>query len=79
MLNAIYDSKYNGINIRYIIEVTDKNMDYCKELMEIVDLRHLNKLDGNFILNEKEYVSISHSNNNSYLNKGEKWSTSHSY
>ena len=36
-LHELYESKHKGIKIRYIIEVTYKNIDYCRKLLEIVD------------------------------------------
>ena len=48
----------SGITPRYIIEITKENIEYCRNLMEIVDLRHMDKLKGNFFLNDREYVSI---------------------
>jgi len=32
------------------------NVSYCKELMSVVELRHLNGIKGNFYLTEDEYV-----------------------
>ncbi|HVP81703.1 MAG TPA: hypothetical protein VMS35_01570, partial [Nitrososphaeraceae archaeon] len=40
---------------RYIIEVTKKNIDYCKKLMKLLDLHHLDNLRGNFLLYENKY------------------------
>ncbi|MGN6559664.1 MAG: ATP-binding protein [Candidatus Nitrosocosmicus sp.] len=47
--NAIENLKFRGVRTRFITEVTDKNIFYCKELIEIVDeLRHLDEIKGNF-------------------------------
>ena len=40
---------------RYVIEVTKKNIDYCKNSMKLLDLRHLDNLRGNFLLYENKY------------------------
>jgi two-component system, OmpR family, sensor histidine kinase VicK len=53
------DAKGRGIKLRYATEITKQNIAYCKELMEIVELRHLDGLKGNFILSETEHLSIS--------------------
>ena len=37
-----------GIKLRYITEITKDNIHYCKELMKICDLRHLDEIKGNF-------------------------------
>jgi signal transduction histidine kinase len=56
---SLRDSKSrSGMTPRYIIEITKENIEYCRKLMEIVDLRHMDKLKGNFVLNDRECVSI---------------------
>jgi hypothetical protein len=52
------DARNRGARLRYVTEITKQNIAYCKELMEIVELRHLDGLKANFILNKTEYVSI---------------------
>jgi hypothetical protein len=42
-------------NIRYIIEITRDNIDFCKEIMTAVDLRHIQGLRGVSRINETEY------------------------
>jgi two-component system sensor histidine kinase VicK len=54
---ALSDAKSRKVRLRHIIEITKENIADCKELMEIVELRHLDGLKGSFILNEREYVS----------------------
>ena len=42
---SFVDAKSRGVKLRYLTEITDANIFYCKELMAIVDeVRHL---DGN--------------------------------
>ncbi|HKG40533.1 MAG TPA: hypothetical protein VKA98_00165 [Nitrososphaeraceae archaeon] len=54
---AILASKNKGIRQRYIIEITKENIQYCKELMLLVDdLRHSDRIEANFVLNETEYI-----------------------
>ena len=54
---AILASKNKGIRQRYIIEITKENNQYCKELMKLVDdLRHSDRIEANFVLNETEYI-----------------------
>ena len=62
LMDSILDSRdriTNERKSRYIIEVTKENIDYCKELMKIFDLRHLDDLTGNFILRDDKYSFIS--------------------
>jgi hypothetical protein len=40
--------------IRYITEVTKENLDYCKQIMNVGELRHLQGLKGVFKVNEIE-------------------------
>jgi two-component system sensor histidine kinase VicK len=37
-----------GIKLRFITEITKDNIPYCKELMKIAELRHLDEVKGNF-------------------------------
>ncbi|MDP8886412.1 MAG: hypothetical protein M3M91_01335, partial [Thermoproteota archaeon] len=40
--------KNRGIKVRFITEITKENLYYSKELMKIVELRHLDGIKGNF-------------------------------
>ena len=42
------DMKSRGVRIRFIAKITNDNISYCKELMRIVELRHLDEVKGNF-------------------------------
>jgi two-component system, OmpR family, sensor histidine kinase VicK len=53
---AIVDAKKEGLEFRIIMKITKDNILYCRNLMKIVELRHLDGLKGNFLLNEKECV-----------------------
>lgn len=50
------DAKARGVKIRYITEITEDNLKYCKEIMNFAQVRHLNGLIGNFVVSEKEYL-----------------------
>ncbi|HEY0579274.1 MAG TPA: HAMP domain-containing sensor histidine kinase [Candidatus Nitrosocosmicus sp.] len=54
---AMQDIKKRGAKSRYIVEITKDNIQYCKELMKIDDLRHLDGIKGNFAINETEYIA----------------------
>ena len=47
------------IRLRYVSEITESNLGYAKELMEITELRHLDHVKGNFAINESEYLATS--------------------
>jgi len=56
--NAYLDFKRRGINVRFITEMNASNISYCKELMKISELRHLDGIKGNFgICDQKEFVA----------------------
>ena len=41
------DAKGRGVRLSYVTEVTDDNVDYCKELVKMVDeLRHYKRNQG---------------------------------
>ena len=50
-------ARARGVEIRYITEITKENLVYCKELMQIVELRHLDGVACNFALSETEYIA----------------------
>ena len=54
---AMQDVKKRGAKSRYLVEITKNNIPYCKELMKIDDLRHLDGIKGNFAINETEYIA----------------------
>lgn len=56
MFKALSEAKRKGIKSRFITEITRNNLIHCKELMKIVELRHLDKIKGNFgIIDGKDY------------------------
>jgi two-component system, OmpR family, sensor histidine kinase VicK len=56
--NAYLQLLKRGIKTRLITEITEDNIAYCKELMNIVhELRHLEGIKVNFSISESDYVS----------------------
>jgi two-component system sensor histidine kinase VicK len=48
-----------GVKLRFIIEITKGNISYCKEIMKIAEVRHLDKVKGNFgIADKKDYRGV---------------------
>ncbi len=41
------------VKLRFITEVTKENISYCKEMMKIAEVRHLDKVKGNFGISDK--------------------------
>jgi two-component system, OmpR family, sensor histidine kinase VicK len=55
---SFVDARNRGVKLRYLTEITDANISYCKELMAIVDeVRHLDGIKGNFMISEIEYLA----------------------
>jgi two-component system, OmpR family, sensor histidine kinase VicK len=55
---AFLDTKRRGIRLRYVTEITEDNVRYCKELLKMVDeLRHIEGIKGNFYISETEYIA----------------------
>jgi signal transduction histidine kinase len=56
--NAFIDAKKRGVKLRYLTEITKDNVDYCKDMISIIDeIRHLDGIKGNFMLSESEYLA----------------------
>jgi len=51
------DFNKRGIKTRFITEITKDNIHYCKDLMEFVELRHMDDVRGNMAVSEAEYVA----------------------
>ena len=54
---SFLDAKKRHVKLRYITEITTENMSYCKELMKIAEVRHLDGIKGNFMVSEGEYLA----------------------
>jgi signal transduction histidine kinase len=55
---AYMDFKKRGVNVRWITEVTKDNLEYCKQMLELVDeLRHMDNVKGNYGISESEYIA----------------------
>jgi two-component system, OmpR family, sensor histidine kinase VicK len=47
---AYSDLKKREINVRFITEITRSNIRYCKEMMEIAEVRHLDGIKGSLVI-----------------------------
>ena len=55
---SFLDARNRGIETRFITEITNNNISYCKELIKLVDeLSHLDGIKGKFYVNETEYLA----------------------
>ena len=54
---VVIAAKNRGIRLRFVVEITKENLQYCKDLMKITDeMRHMDRIEANFGLNEIEYL-----------------------
>ena len=54
----LLDLKAKGIKLRYIIDITKHNIQYCKELLKFAkEIRHLDGIRANFSVSETEYMA----------------------
>ena len=53
------DFSKRDLSIRQIVEITRGNLQYCKEFMKYVELRHIDNVKGNMVVSETEYVATS--------------------
>lgn len=57
IMQAVLELINRGIKIRLITDVTKENIEYCKELLKVSEVRHIEGIKGNFgIIDETEYV-----------------------
>ena len=55
---SFVEAKRKGVQLRYLTEITNDNLPYCKEIMSMVDeVRHLDGIKGNFMISESEYLA----------------------
>ncbi len=55
---AFLTARSKGVKLRYVTEITNENIDYCKQLLTMVDeLRHLDGIKGNFYISETAYLA----------------------
>jgi len=51
-------ARRNGVQLRYLTEITNDNLSSCKEIIKITnELRHLDGIKGNFMISESEYLA----------------------
>jgi two-component system, OmpR family, sensor histidine kinase VicK len=55
--NGYIDVKNRGGKVRVITDITKENLRYCKQLMELVELRHLAEVLGGIAVSESEYMA----------------------
>ena len=56
--DTLSNLKNQGVRLRQITEITKDNMSYCKMLMKIAELRHLDGVKGKIQLSDTELIVI---------------------
>jgi two-component system sensor histidine kinase VicK len=56
------DAKAKGIRIRVITEITRDNLSSCKQIKKFAEVKHLEKIIGNFAINDLEYFGQAQGN-----------------
>jgi two-component system sensor histidine kinase VicK len=46
-----------GVKIRFVTEITKGNLPYCKQMMDLGEMKHLDGIQGNFGVSETEYLA----------------------
>jgi two-component system, OmpR family, sensor histidine kinase VicK len=51
-------ARRRGVKLRYVTEITEDNVGYCKELIKMVnELRHIEGIKGNFYISDAEFIA----------------------
>ena len=64
---SFLDAKGRDVKLRYLTEITTENITYCKELMKIAEVQHLDGIKGNFMISEEEYLAPAATQATSYV------------
>ncbi|AFU57719.1 zinc finger domain-containing protein [Candidatus Nitrososphaera gargensis Ga9.2] len=59
LVKAKLAARKRGVKLRYITEIKEGNLYYCrKQIGMITELRHLDFVKGNFVVSDKEFLSV---------------------
>jgi two-component system sensor histidine kinase VicK len=53
---ALAEAQKKGVIIKYVTELTNENLEYSKELLEIAQVQHIDGIKGNFVVTDTEYL-----------------------
>ncbi|MDQ6722700.1 MAG: hypothetical protein M3Z01_00315, partial [Thermoproteota archaeon] len=51
--------KNRGAKIRWISDITEENLHYCREIMSVAEIRHLDGIKGAFGVHDEKYYYAS--------------------
>jgi K+-sensing histidine kinase KdpD len=49
--------KIRNVSVKWITEITEDNLSYCKALMQYAEVRHLDRIKGNFGVSDSVYIA----------------------
>ena len=49
--------KIRKVKVKWITEITEDNLSYCKALMQYAEVRHLDRIKGNFGVSDSVYIA----------------------
>lgn len=79
--NSSLVAKNRGTKQRFIFEITKDNINYCKAMMNLGNLHHMEEAEANFMLNENAFlgsITLSEPEQAIYSNLGEILEQQHS-
>jgi hypothetical protein len=56
-IGSILNLENKGVNVRIVTAITKDNINFCKEIMKVADVRNLGGIKGSFRLSEREYIA----------------------
>jgi two-component system sensor histidine kinase VicK len=58
LIKKCYENlKSRKVKVRWITEITQDNLSYCKALMQYAEVRHLDGIKGNFEVSDSAYIA----------------------
>ena len=56
---AMRETSKRGVHIRYLTDITRENLEYCKGIAAMAEVRHIEGIKGRIAINEGEIISSS--------------------
>jgi two-component system, OmpR family, sensor histidine kinase VicK len=53
---ALAGPQNKGVIIKFLTEITNENLEYSKEVMQLAQVQHIDGIKGNFVVTDTEYL-----------------------
>ena len=53
---ALAGPQNKGVIIKFLTEITNENLEYSKEVMQLAQVQHVDGIKGNFVVTDTEYL-----------------------